>query len=170
MNIQHNRQRMIARTGGGGLVLTDSPERLAIRADLPNIRDADDALLMVRNGMLRGLSVEFDPTSERQDGDLRVIDKALLSGIGVVDIPAYKQAAAEVRQEGEGLAGSFYYNQDAVIADSGRRRKQRIRPGAFDYALRQADREINIVLGSPERPLASKMGGTVQSFRTRGKA
>ena len=162
MNIQHDRRRMIARTGGGGLLLTDSPERLLIRADLPETRDADDALLMVHNRMLRGLSVEFDPLSERTERDLRIVDRAALSGVGLVDIPAYPQSIPQVRQNGEGLTGAFNYDTDQVIADTGRRRKQRVRAGAFEYALRQPDREINLILGSPERPLASKMAGTLE--------
>ena len=161
-NVQHNRDRPLVRTGGGGLVLTDSPERLAVAATLPNTRDADDALELVKTGVLRGWSIEFDPQRVSQDGDLRRIHSADLSGLGLVDRPAYKMSAAEVRQEGEGLAGSFFYNQDQVTADTGRRRKQRVRPGAFDFALRDPDREINIVLGSPDKPMASKKGGTVQ--------
>ena len=166
MNIQHDRKRLIARTGGGGLTLTDSPERLAITAEMPPIRDADDALTMVRQGILRGLSIEFDPIRESHQGDLRTIEQADLSAIGLVDIPAYKQSIPMVRQDGEGLAGELPYDTDAVIADSGRRRKQRIKPGAFSFALREPDREINVVLGSPERPLASKQGGTLQLFDT----
>ena len=161
-NIQHNRERPLARTGGGGLTLNDSAERLAVRADLPNTRDADDALELVRTGVLRGWSIEFDPHRESQDGDLRRIHRALLGGLGLVDRPAYRQSLAEVRQEGEGLACSFFYDRDQVIVDSGRRRKQRVKSGAFDFALGQPDREITIVLGGPDKPLASKMGQTVQ--------
>ena len=167
MNIQHNRQRQIARTDGGGLYLTDSPERLEIRAEIPETRDGNDALTMVNNRMLRGLSVEFDPLAERTKGDLRIIDRADLGAIGLVDIPAYTQSRVEVRQNGNGLSGAFTYEVDSVIADSGRRRKQRVRPGAFSFALRQPDREINLVLGSPERPLASKMAGSLELEDTR---
>ena len=162
LNVMHDRRRLIARTGGGGLLLTDSPERLAIRADLPNTRDADDALTMLKSGLLRGISIEFDPQQESQQGDLRTIERADLSGIGLVDIPAYRESIPQVRQDGEGLTGAFPYDRDALIADSGRRRKQRVRPGAFSFALQRPDREINLILGSPERPLASKMAGTLQ--------
>ena len=54
LNVQHDRGRPIARTGGG-LVLEDSREALAIRADLPATREADDALELVRAKVLRGL-------------------------------------------------------------------------------------------------------------------
>ena len=168
LNIQHDRQRQIARTGGGGLQLLDSPERLQIRADLPNIRDADDALVMVENRMLRGLSVEFDPIEERAEGNLRIIDKADLAAIGLVDLPAYEQSSVEIRQEGEGLAGRFLYDEDMILSDTGRRRKQSVKPGAFTFALEAPDREINLVLGSPERPLASKMTGTLKLRDTPG--
>ena len=161
-NVQHDRRRPIARTGGGGLLLTDSPERLIVRADLPNTRDADDALELVKTGVLRGWSIEFNPERESQDGDLRRIHRAGLSGLGLVDRPAYRQSVPMVRQDGEGLTGAFPYNRDSVIADSGRRRKQRVMAGAFDFAIRQPDREINLLLGSPERPLASKQAGTLQ--------
>ena len=44
LHMQHERARPIARTNGGGLVLTDSPERLEIAAEMPNTRDGNDAL------------------------------------------------------------------------------------------------------------------------------
>ena len=161
-NIQHDRRRPLVRTGGGGLVLTDSAERLAVRAELPATRDADDALELVKTGVLRGWSVEFNPTREAQEGDLRRIQRADLSGLGLVDRPAYPRSIPMVRQDGDGISGAFPYNRDSVIAETGRRRKQRIMPGAFSFAIRQPDREINLLLGSPERPLASKQAGTLQ--------
>ena len=48
LNVMHNRERMLARTGGGGLVITDSAEALVVVAELPRTREADDALEMVR--------------------------------------------------------------------------------------------------------------------------
>ena len=162
LNVMRDLRRLIARTGGGGLLLTDSPERLAISAHLPATKEADDALEMLRLGLLRGLSVEFNPVRESQRADLRTIEQASLSAVGLVDVPAYPSSVPQVRQDREGLSGAFQYDRDAVIADSGRRRKQRVRPGAFAFALQRPDREINLILGSPERPLASKQAGTLQ--------
>ena len=61
LNLQHDRGRPLARTGGG-LTLTDGPEHLQVTAVLPETRDADDALKLIESGVLRGLSCEFFPT------------------------------------------------------------------------------------------------------------
>ena len=165
LNVQHNRERLIARTGGGGLVLTDSPEALTISADLPDTREADDALTLVQKRILRGFSIEFDPVSERLDQGVRVLDRAALSAIGVVDLPAYRDSVAEARSElrrhGDGLIGSIPYNVDETIADSGRVRKRRIKAGAFDFALLDETREITLILGDYSRPLASRLAGSL---------
>ena len=89
LNRQHDRARPLARTGGGGLKLRDSAERLRIEATLPETRDADDVLALVKAGVLRGLSLEFNAVRERWAGDLRIISRATLRAVGVVDRPAY---------------------------------------------------------------------------------
>ena len=180
LNVHHERARPIARTGGSGLVLVDGSRALEIRAELPRTRDADDALELVRVGVLRGLSIEFSATRERQEGRLRVVEGADLAGLGVVDRPAYTGATVsarlfedggplgEVRQEGDGLAGSFAYGVDTIVADRAETRqragvrKQRVRRGAFRFALDDAGREINLTLGRTyDRPLASKLARTL---------
>ena len=97
LNRQHSRAAPLARTGGGGLEITDSSEALNIRAVLPSTQDASDTLELVRSGVLRGLSIEFKALQERRESNVRVVSKALLSGIGVVDRPAYKSASVEAR-------------------------------------------------------------------------
>ena len=99
LNFQHDRRRPLARTGGGGLVLTDSPERLEVSATLPNTREADDALELVRKRILRGLSIEFMTMRRRQEGTRAVITSARLGGLGLVDIPAYKASTIAARAE-----------------------------------------------------------------------
>ena len=160
--VQHDRGRHLARTGGGGLELLDTPESLQVVANLPGTREADDALELVKKRILRGWSVEFGPRRVTQESGLRVIEDAELGGISLVDKPAYPLAIAEIRQEGEGLAGRFLYNEDMIVSDTDRRRKQRIAPGAFTFALEAPDREVNLVLGSPDRPLASKQAGSLK--------
>ena len=46
-------------------------------------------------------------------------------------------ATLEIRQRGGAsiLSGRFPYGRTATIADRGRRRKERIEPGAFDFQL-----------------------------------
>lgn len=96
LNVQHSRLQTVARTGGGGLELTDSPTELRMTATLANTSDAKDAIEKVRSKILRGLSVEFRPTiygQRRESGkDVTVITKAELRGIGIVDRPAYHQS------------------------------------------------------------------------------
>ena len=99
LHFQHERSRPLARTDGGGLVLTDSAERLEISATLPKTRDADDALELVVTRVLRGLSIEFLATREGRQGTRRIIRSALLGGLGLVDIPAYKGSTVEARAE-----------------------------------------------------------------------
>ena len=99
LNFQHERSRPLARTGGGGLVLTDSPERLEISATLPNTREADDALELVRAGVMRGLSIEYLGLRRRREGVRSVITSARLGGLGLVDIPAYKASTISARAE-----------------------------------------------------------------------
>lgn len=108
LNLQHDRTRPLARTGGGGLTLADDAGALVMRCALPATRDADDALELVRTGVLRGLSVEFHADAERMDGQgagrVRVIERARLTAIGLVDKPAFPDstvAAMRAKYEAE---------------------------------------------------------------------
>ena len=88
LNYMHKRERMLARTGGSGLELVDSASMLSMTAMLPKTREADDTLELVRTKVMRGLSVEFFPRQERVEAGTRIIAKAQLVGIGVVDTGA----------------------------------------------------------------------------------
>ena len=176
LNLQHQRSVLLARTGGGGLVLEDGPNALRMRAELPSTTAADDTLALVRAGVLRGLSVEMHPQRERQIGGVRSISKATLTGLSVVDSGAFDsslvEARTEVRQDGEGLSGAFLYNENAIISDRaamlelrarGGARKQRIMPGAFRFVLNDDTREIQLLLGRDyDRPLASRRAGSLE--------
>lgn len=106
LNLQHQRVAPLARTGGGGLELDDNHMRLMVRAELPETRDADDTLELIRTKVLRGLSIEFDAIEERFENRVRIIDKAILYGVGVVDRPAYADATVQARALGlENLDG-----------------------------------------------------------------
>lgn len=100
LNVQHDRGRALARTGGG-LTIEDGPDRMTMRAELPRTRDADDVLELVRAGVLRGLSVgmRVDRDEWRRAGgrDRRTITAALLRHIAVVDTPAYRDSGVAAR-------------------------------------------------------------------------
>ena len=96
LNVQHDRGRPVARVGGG-LSLDDDLERLAIHAELPETREADDALANVKAKILRGFSVEFRSVRERMAGNVRIVQRATLTSIALVDRPAYPESAVSAR-------------------------------------------------------------------------
>ena len=97
LNKMHLRHDPIARTGGGGLTLTDSAERLSLHAAIPDYRA--DIRDMVARGILRGFSVEMDVTAEDWPApSRRVIRAAVLRGVGLVDRAAYGEATAKIAE------------------------------------------------------------------------
>ena len=54
-------------------------------------------LALVRSGVLRGLSIEFRAVAERIEAGVRVIERAVLRGVAVVDTPAYPASEVEAR-------------------------------------------------------------------------
>ena len=99
LNLHHDRARPLARSGGGGLDIIDSADALSITATLLETRDAKDAIALVKGGVLRGLSVEFRPKRERHEAGVRVIERAELVAIGLVDTPAYDGATVAARHD-----------------------------------------------------------------------
>lgn len=95
LDVQHQREEPLARTGGGGLELDDDNRSLRVRAELVDTQRARDTMALVRAGVLRGLSVEFMPTQSRFESDLEVIEKAELRAVGVVDRGAYPQSVID---------------------------------------------------------------------------
>ena len=88
LNLQHDPNREIARLGAG-LVLEDSASALELQAEL---REGSAELALVRRGTLNGLSVEFVVIQETRESGIRVIEKAELAGIGLVDTPSYPRS------------------------------------------------------------------------------
>ena len=100
LNLQHDREHVIAEQPDE-LAFTNSVRSLALRAQLRP--DSAEARLVSR-GALRGLSVEFVAIKERQDRGLRVISKAHLAGVGLVDSGSYR-TEVEIRQR---MAGAWF--------------------------------------------------------------
>ena len=99
LNRQHDRTQPLARTGKGGLRLIDSATELRAEVSLPDTQSAKEAKTLVRQEILTGFSVEMIVESERFVNDVRVITGAKLTGLGLVDKPAYSLSRAEVRED-----------------------------------------------------------------------
>ena len=98
LNRQHQRGEPLARTGGAGLVLVDTNLELRISATLPETRAADDVLALVKASVLRSLSIEFRATRERRESGIRVVTRAVLAGVSVVDSGAYLMSTVAARE------------------------------------------------------------------------
>ena len=98
LNLQHQRHIPLARSGPN-LQLSDDGESLQLVAILANTRAADDALELVADGVLRGFSTEFVVAEDEwsNGGQDRLIKRAKLYGIGLVDTPAYPQSTLDKR-------------------------------------------------------------------------
>ena len=164
LNMMHRRDRPLARTAGGSLVLTDSAEALTMRAALPDTQEARDTVALVRGRVLQGLSVEMRVERQRVDGGVRVIEQARLVDLGVVDRPAYPASAVEARRTGRGV-------RVAARIPTGKRVGCRCQGGGCDSvrfeagAFREAvgsKRQILAVGGSYREPLAARSRGTVR--------
>ena len=92
LNFQHNRQAPIIR-------FTPEVRGKVVSVDvaLPDTLLGRDAALMVKNGTMRGLSIEFDTKEERRNAGVREIRRASLLAAGLVDDPSYK-TTVEVRE------------------------------------------------------------------------
>ena len=89
LNRQHERGKPLARTGGGGLQIEDSPAELRLQADLPETPTGREAMVLVRSGVLRGFSVEFRTIREYVRDRVLHVAEASLVGVALVDKPAY---------------------------------------------------------------------------------
>ena len=167
LNVQHDRARPIARTGGGGLILADTDEALTLAAELPETREAADALALVRSKVLRGLSVEFRAVREKIDpGGVRVIESAILSGVGLVDKPAYKASHVEARRIG-GIRFSFRvpYRRPLRCQCCPKADIVDFETEAFTESL--ASKEVLVIAGDYKGALASKERGTLRTRQTK---
>ena len=104
-NWQHSRERPLGRTGGGGLTLTDGPDALRAELVLPNTMQGRDVAELASRRVLRGFSIEFRALREGFRGGVRVVSGAVLTGIAIVDKPAYGDALASLRARALDAAG-----------------------------------------------------------------
>ena len=84
LNLSHDRRQPLVR-----FVPTVSENRVMVDLALPDTSRGRDAAGMVRNGTLRGLSVEFRALAEGRRGELREVQRATLHAAALVDDAAY---------------------------------------------------------------------------------
>lgn len=118
LNASHNRAFPLAKLNGpesASLTIRQSTGSLEIRARVVDTTIGNDALANVRAGLLTGFSVEMAVHEDewREDATLRIIKRATMHGVALVDRPAYPQSSVEARQavltQSAGFdAGMFY--------------------------------------------------------------
>ena len=181
LNIQHNRQRPIGRTNGGGLSFQDDTDRLRVRYEFqdPLTSDQRDALSLLERRVLRGFSLELAGMKTRLDTATRTrhIEAADARGIALVDRPAFAGSEAVLKQFAEadktvstadyadGFRGSYQYGAAETISDQPGRavvRKRRFRPGAFRQSIEDPASEVALLTSrNPNDAVASKRSGTL---------
>ena len=102
LDLGHDRERVIAYMPNGGLELAGGDDAIELAAELPPIPAADRALEEIRAGKTTGLSVEFRAIKETRAGGVRVIEEAILSGVGLVAQPSYTGSRIEARARKHG--------------------------------------------------------------------
>lgn len=101
LTAHHIRERPLARTGGGGLTLSETAERLNVRAELADTQEGRDIYRLVKGGVLRGLSLEiFRPVEIAMVAGVREFRRAALHRLSVVDTPAMPGATVAALSEG----------------------------------------------------------------------
>ena len=92
LNRQHERRQPIMR-------VQPIVEGNEVRIDqiLPDTAAGRDAATEIRQGLFKGLSVEFRSIKENFVHGVRQISAAALTGAGLVDSPSYSQAVVEAR-------------------------------------------------------------------------
>ena len=96
LNLQHDSQHIIAEQPDA-LTLDDGAHSLRLSAML---RPRSAEATLVRRGALTGLSVGFVALGQRQENGVRVIDRAHLDHIALVDSGSYR-SKVEIRQQME---------------------------------------------------------------------
>ena len=153
LNLQHDSQRELARTGNG-LTVIDGPRSLELRAVLTGSAELE----LVKRGALNGFSIEFHALSQRTEGDVRVVQKAKLSAIALVDRAAYPASKVEVRARlGQTMRASIPTGRrlDCDCVDAGC--QVEFEDGALEFSG-----ELVAAFGNYQSPLVSAQRGTLQ--------
>ena len=167
VDLDHNPEVAVAFAPGGGLELQQDKDALRMVAELLPVPASDRALAEVRAGK-SGLSVEFRALKESRDGEIRVIEEAVLTGIGIVRNPSYAGSRVEARKRsGRTMRATIPANRDVECRCGGPTARlakvtTEALEDAFDRAFKQFEREVIAGFGSYDAPLASASSGTLR--------
>ena len=168
LNVQHDRNKPIARTPDT-LILTDTAEALELRAEVPGTQEGSDTIVLVRNRILTGLSVEFQAVKEHFEAGVRVIAEAVLSGVSVVDRAAYSGSKVEARRmRGVSMSFKIPYGKKMRCECCTKAPNVRFRKGAFDDVVNEkSEGDTLAVVGNYRGALSSKRRGTLRPKNTK---
>ena len=176
LDLHHDVERAVAWYPGGGLTLDNGRGALTMRAELPPIPAADRALAEIRAGKVDGLSVEFRAVRERRDSGIRVVEDAVLSGIGIVRAPSYGGSRVEARRRsGRRMRASIPAGETVACECAGEdSRWARVIQPAMEKMWRESFEEgtkavVGAYLENYQTPIASTARGTLRG-RVRGIA
>ena len=159
LNIQHDRSRPIARTPDT-MTLADTTSMLTLTAKPPDTTEVRDAKLMVQAKILTGLSIEFNATEHAHRNGVRVVSRAELVGVGLVDTPAYPASTVEARYESRAtlsvtISGLIPYEEKLDCrCQTGSCTAVRLKRGSLAQAA-EPDSTALIVMGDYSKPIAS---------------
>ena len=174
LNLQHDPAVVVAR----GVSLTDTAVALRVSATLP---EGSAALALVRRRALNAFSIEFRATAERRDAaGVRVVERAELTGLALVDRGAFPASLAEVRaRSGRRMRSKVPYDKSLAcecIAQRGPGSGGECVPMArfakvageamaeqMDRAFAAVERDVLVVAGNFRRPLGSVSKGTLRA-------
>lgn len=97
----HDDAQILARTKNGSLTFTDGADGLRFQFDAPETTIGNDALNMVRSGLIDGVSFGFSCITDNwhlQNGtEVRDLVECRLYEVSLVGTPAYSQSRASMR-------------------------------------------------------------------------
>ena len=88
LDMYHNRGRLIARSPRT-MQFIDGPKELRLKANPVRTREAEDAVELIRGGVITGLSIDARVTKHVMKGNIRVIEQAELASVALVDRPGF---------------------------------------------------------------------------------
>ena len=162
LNVQHDRSRPLARAPGT-MQLVDSNSVLTLVAKPPATQEVQDARMMVQAKILTGLSIEFNATEQEHRNGVRVISKAQLCGVGLVDTPAFPASTVEARRQQHEQRARLSLTISGLIpyetkldcrCQTGSCTAVRLKPKSLAQAA-EPDSTALLVMGDYSKPIAS---------------